>query len=253
MLAHATVSQPTTKILPFQSFDRPAPDLRFLFVNQAAEKFACGTAIFWEGDPAAYVFELTEGVLRVFKMLSDGRRTITGFLYPGDLIGLSFRERYLYSVEAVTPVRIRRFTRTRFQQEIAASPALRPLLLARLCDEMAAAQDQMVLLARKSAEERVCSFLLLVARRAGIRSKPQPVIDLPMTRLDMADYLGLTIETVSRIMSRLKDRGVIAPGGRHKVVFRDPAGLARLAGHSEGDDDRPYALSEGLRQDGTVD
>jgi CRP/FNR family transcriptional regulator, anaerobic regulatory protein len=100
---------------------------------------------------------------------------------------------------------------------------------------MAASQDQMVLLARKSAEERVASFLLAVARRLDRDLDPQPLVELPMTRLDMADYLGLTIETVSRTMSKLTAAGIIGQSGRHAVTLRRPAKLAALAGDTDQD------------------
>lgn len=213
--------------------DLEPPTLQSLFSRQPVEKFEPGTAVFWEGDEAAHVFEVVSGVLRIYKILSDGRRVITGFMYPGDLIGVSLKERYLYTAEAVTRIQVRRFARQRFQEEINRSPELRPQLFARLCDEMAAAQDQMVLLARKSAEERVCSFLLHIARRLDGEAASLTVVEIPMTRLDMADYLGLTIETVSRIMTRLTSRGVIAPSGRHAVVLRKKEKLAALAGEAD--------------------
>ncbi len=205
-----------------------------LFRRQASERFEPGAAVFWEGDAALHLFQIQEGVLRVYKIIGDGRRVITGFLYPGDLVGLSQRERYLYTAEAVTRVKLRRLARNRFDEEVNGSPILRPELFHRLSDEMAAAQDQMVLLARKSAEERVASFLVVMARRLAAGLHGQPVIELPMTRLDMADYLGLTIETVSRIMTRLTSRGVIAASGRHAITIRQPHKLEILAG--EGDD-----------------
>jgi CRP/FNR family transcriptional regulator, anaerobic regulatory protein len=176
--------------------------------------------------------------LRIYRILSDGRRAITGFLYPGDLIGVSLRDRYLYTAEAVTKTKVRRFARNRFQDKINESPDLRPQLFARLCDEMAAAQDQLVLLARKSAEERVSSFLLVIARRLSGDQRAAPVVEIPMTRLDMADYLGLTIETVSRTMTKLTSGGVITASGRHAIFIRKLAKLAALAGESdEGDND----------------
>src|SRR5579862_4424900 len=163
--AQATANYP----LPNPPFGSRA--LQALFNRQQLEKCEPGSAILWEGDEASHVFEVVQGVIRVFKILSDGRRVITGFLYPGDILGVSLRNRYLYSAEAVTPAQVRRFSRTRFQEEIDRSPELRPQFLACLCDEMAAAQDQMVLLARKSAEERVCSFLLLTFRRTKNEQK----------------------------------------------------------------------------------
>ena len=211
-------------------------DLAWLFNRQPVEKLEAGAALFWEGDQASHVFEVVEGVLRVYKILNDGRRVITGFLYPGDLVGLSLRDRYLYTAEAVTRTKVRRFARSRFDEEINRSPTLRPQLFARLCDEMAAAQDQMVLLARKSAEERVASFLLLIARRLSGNPQLPQIIEIPMTRLDMADYLGITIETVSRIMTRLTGRGVIAAKGRHTLVIRKPEKLEVLAGEADDRD-----------------
>lgn len=214
------------------------PNLQDLFSKQTVETFEAGTAVFWEGDAATHVFEVVEGVLRVFKIMSDGRRVITGFVYPGDLLGVSLRDRYLYTAEAVTKTKVRRFARTRFQDEINRSPDLRPQLFARLCDEMAAAQDQMVLLARKNAEERVSSFLLVIARRLSGDRQRAPVVEIPMTRLDMADYLGLTIETVSRTMSKLMGRGVIGASGRHSIVIHKLDRLAVLAGEGDDADDR---------------
>jgi CRP/FNR family transcriptional regulator, anaerobic regulatory protein len=218
-----------------------APTLQSLFGRQPIEKFEAGTAILWEGDAASHIFEVAEGVLRTFRILSDGRRVITGFLYPGDILGVSLKDRYLYSAEAVTRAQVRRFARSRFQEEINRSPELRPQLFSRLCDEMAAAQDQMVLLARKNAEERVCSFLLYTARRTNSDRQPTPVIEIAMTRLDMADYLGLTIETVSRTMSKLMSAGVIAPTSRHGLKILKFEKLVALAGDGYEEDKAGYA------------
>lgn len=243
MLSQETFAETAAPIRSLAVDRSDSPTLRSLFSRQPIEKFDVGTAVFWEGDEAAHVFEVVEGVLRVYKILGDGRRVITGFIYPGDLIGVSLKDRYLYTAEAVTKIKVRRFAHNRFQEEINRSPELRPQLFARLCDEMAAAQDQMVLLARKSAEERVSSFLLHIARRLIGEGKLAPIVEIPMTRLDMADYLGLTIETVSRIMTRLTSRGVIAPSGRHAIVVRKFDRLTALAGEIEQDDNRPAGAS----------
>ena len=184
--------------------------------GQLAESFSAGEALFWEGDQAGQIFDVLEGVLRVYKILPDGRRAIMGFIYPGDVLGVSFQDRYLFTAEAVTGVKVRRFSRGRFFSRVNELPALQPQLFALLCDEMSAAQDQMVLLGRKSAEERVVSFLLAIHRKCPADNE----IELPMSRLDMADYLGLTIETVSRMMTSLVRRGLIRATGRHRL---DPA------------------------------
>lgn len=226
------------------AIEAPHPTgLASLFCHQPVETFEAGTAVVWQGEAGRHVFEVVEGVLRVFRILSDGRRVITGFIYPGELLGVSLRDRYLYTAEAITPTKVRRFDRLRFQDKVNGSPELRPQLFARLCDEMAAAQDQMVLLARKSAEERVCSFLLSILRRTRHDDRNAALVPIPMTRLDMADYLGLTIETVSRIMTKLSSRGLIAPAGRHAVTVRNTAKLIQLAGDWGEDDTLHPSLS----------
>lgn len=235
MLAHRAELRPSVPAALSTPFPASEGTLHALFSHQPVERLDIGEALFWEGDAAKHVFEVTAGVLRIVRILSDGRRIITGFVYPGELLGVSFRNRYLYSVEAVTEVRVRRFARSRFEDELDRSPDLRPELFSRLCDEMAASQDQMVLLARKSAEERVASFLLALARRLGRDLDPQPILELPMTRLDMADYLGLTIETVSRTMSKLAGLGIVAQTGRHTLILRRPVKLAALAGDTDGE------------------
>jgi CRP/FNR family transcriptional regulator, anaerobic regulatory protein len=215
----------------------PGPTLTDLFNSQPIERFPAGAAIFWEGDEARQIFDVLEGVLRVCRIMSDGRRAIIGFIYPGDVMGVSFQSRYLFTAEAVTEVKVRRFARGRFFAMINESPALRPQLFAILCDEMSAAQDQMLLLGRKSAEERVVSFLLAIHRKRAADDE----IELPMSRQDMADYLGLTIETVSRMMTSLARRGLIAAGARHAVTLRKLKALREIAGHDEDEPAPPAA------------
>ena len=208
-----------------------------VFASVPRESLEVGEGLFWQGDRAQHVFEVTEGVLRIFKIIGDGRRVITGFLYAGDMVGLSLKDIYIYSAEAVTPVKVRRLTKKAFQDAIENAPELRPQLFALLCDEMAAAQDQMVLLSRKSAEERVCSFLMLIARRMHGAQQIGRIIQLPMSRQDMADYLGLTIETVSRTITRLISRGVITPNGRHAFDIAKPGKLLALCGDGDSYED----------------
>jgi CRP/FNR family transcriptional regulator, anaerobic regulatory protein len=231
MYSQTAVSVSRNPAVPRGGAVEPSPTLRDLFEGQPTETFAAGEALFWEGDESAQIFDVLEGVVRVYRIMSDGRRAIMGFIHPGDVLGLSFQSRYLFTAEAVTKVKVRRFARGRFFAMINESPALRPQLFAVLCDEMSAAQDQMLLLGRKTAEERVVSFLLAIHRKsaAGVE------IELPMTRQDMADYLGLTIETVSRMMTSLARRGLIASGARHTVVLRKLTALREIGGRDEND------------------
>ncbi|MCO5731682.1 helix-turn-helix domain-containing protein [Rhizobium sp. SSA_523] len=226
------------------SMKPPLATLDELFAAVPRESLDIGEGLFWQGDRAQHVFEIAEGVLRIFKIISDGRRVITGFLHAGDMVGLSLKDVYLYSAEAVTPVTVRRVTRRVFQEAIETSPDLRPQLFALICDEMAAAQDQMVLLSRKSAEERVCSFLLLIARRLNGDQALSRRIELAMSRQDMADYLGLTIETVSRTITKLVSRGVIAPNGRHAFDIAKPGKLLALCGDGDSYDSADAGTSK---------
>ena len=238
MYSQTTVSlaRYATHPLPFMGpIDQP-PTLKELFKGQQVESFSAREAVFWEGDQAGQIFDVLDGVLRVYRIMPDGRRAIMGFVYPGDIVGVSFQDRYLFTAEAVTDVKVRRFSRGRFFSLVNESPALRPQLFALLCDEMSAAQDQMLLLGCKSAEERVVSFLLAVHRKRPADNE----IELPMSRLDMADYLGLTIETVSRMLTSLCRRGLIHATGRHRIELRKLSVLREIAGGDDDEADTPY-------------
>lgn len=226
--------------------------LNALFSKQPAEHLNAGQSLFFEGDDASHVFEVLDGTLRIFRIISDGRRVITGFLDAGDIVGVSLRGRYLYTVEAITPSTVRRLRRPQFDAAVASSDELRPAVFARVCDEMAAAQDQMVLLSCKSAEERLCSFLVRYLKRTAIPGERRATIELPMTRQDMADYLGLTIETVSRTVTKLTAKGVLSfenPGLRHSIRVERPGMLAQLAGDGdEYEDPRRDLIVHGERR-----
>ncbi|HEX2146712.1 MAG TPA: helix-turn-helix domain-containing protein [Pseudorhizobium sp.] len=207
--------------------------LHSLFAKQPVESFSAGQILFFEGDVAKSVFEVVQGTLRILRILPDGRRVITGFLHAGDMLGISFKSHYIYTAEAIDQVIIRRLSRKVFQDEVANSAELRPAVFNQMSDEMAAAQDQMVLLSTKNAEERLCSFLLKELQRAIGTGTRESLVALPMTRLDIADYLGLTIETVSRTMTKLINKGVLTASGRHAVKILRRGLLAQLAGDGD--------------------
>ncbi|HLH49177.1 MAG TPA: helix-turn-helix domain-containing protein [Roseiarcus sp.] len=237
MYSQTAISASRSPAVPFVPPGEQIPALRDLFRGLPTETFAAGEALFWEGDEAGQVFDVLEGVLRVYRIMADGRRAIMGFIHPGDVMGVSFQSRYLFTAEAVTEVKVRRFARGRFFTMINETPALRPQLFAILCDEMSAAQDQMLLLGRKTAEERVVSFLLAIHRKSSAGAE----IELPMSRQDMADYLGLTMETVSRMMTSLARRGLIAAGARHSVTLRKLTTLREIAGQEDDEATPPAA------------
>jgi CRP/FNR family transcriptional regulator len=196
------------------------------------QKKAPGETLFAEGDDADSVYEVVDGMLRLYKLLPDGRRLITGFLSAGHLLGLGPEGTCVYTAEAITDVTVCRYTRTGFERLIDEVPGMAKRLLAVASHELSAAQNQMLLLGRKSATEKVASFLLLMADRQG--SEGVDAVNVPMTRSDIADYLGLTIETVSRTLSKLKQDGLIALWTSARIEIRDREQLEELAA-GEGD------------------
>ena len=196
----------------------------------SAQDFLAQQTIFYESDPADTLFNVTRGCVRLSKMLADGRRQVTGFLLPGDFLGLAYYESYAYTAEAIGPVRVCVFPRDKFQALLGEFPKFERRLLSRASNELASAQDQLLLLGRKGAKEKLASFLLLLSRRAKSRGDTTPELDLPMTRTDIADYIGLTTETVSRTFTKLVEQGVITLTSPQHVVIDRHEVLQDLAG-----------------------
>lgn len=191
---------------------------------------AHGQPVFFEADPAAHLFVITNGCVKLYKLLADGRRQITGFLFPSDFLGIALRDRYAYSAEAVTASTLCRFRRDRLEALLKEFPSLERRLLGIASNELAAAQDQMLLLGRKTAEEKLGSFLHGLSRRAALRGLMSDRLDLPMTRADIADYLGLTVETVSRCFTRLRNRELVDFDTPQAMRINNAAALATLSG-----------------------
>jgi len=188
--------------------------------------------VFYEGDPANNVYEVVRGTLKLFKLLPDGRRQITGFLSPGHLVGVAHDECYLYTAEAITEVELSSYPRAQFDRLIDQVPGFARRLLSATCDELRVAQDQMILLGRMEAIEKVAHFLLTLTN--GRAREGGDEIFVPMSRSDIGDYLGLTTETVSRTLTILRHDGVIALPTPSRIVLQDRKRLERLA---EGETD----------------
>lgn len=191
-----------------------------------------GETLTREGDPARHLFNITAGSVRVFKLLPDGRRQIMGFLFAGDLLGLTAGDEFAFSAEAVEDMTACRFKRPAYRALVKDSPALEAALLERANHELAAAHNQMVLLGRKTAQERLATFLLDLPSKDPARFDGPNHVRLPMSRSEIADYLGLTIETVSRVLTKLKTQGLIQLTSLNDVTIVHPAALRRIA---EGD------------------
>lgn len=187
-----------------------------------------GETIVFEGDEAQCVYSLTSGLLRLSKLLPDGRRQIAGFLFPGDFLGITLEEDHAFTAEAIAPSTLCKFPRRHFEAFMADHPALERRLYAVAAHELAAARQQLVLLGRKTATERLASFLLMLDGRCHAAGGGD-AIELPMSRADMADYLGLRIETVSREFSTLRAGRVIQLITRQSFRIIDRERLEQLA------------------------
>lgn len=200
-----------------------ADEVRRLTAILSSVELAAGEPIVNEGDPADFVYTLTAGTIRLYKLLADGRRSVTGFLFPGDFLGVSHQDTYGFSAEAITPATLCQFPRTKLEALLQEIPTLEHRLFARASEEMTLMQEQIVLLGRKTAAERVASFFRGLAARQVKRYLPANPVSVPMTRTDIADYLGLTTETVSRTITQLKNRKLISiePGSRIRIEDED--------------------------------
>lgn len=204
-------------------------DLRGLRECGRTAVLPAGKALFYEGDHAVSVHNVISGVVRLSKLLPDGRRQITGFMFPGDFLGITLEDEHAFTAEAVTDAELCRFSRGRFDDFVARQPRLERRLYALAAHELAAARQQLVLLGRKTASERIASFLLMLADRQRGLDGGESILHLPMSRTDIADYLGLRIETVSRELTALKSSRMVQFLSTHEVRLLDRAALEERA------------------------
>ncbi len=189
-----------------------------------------GRRLFDEGDPAAHYFIVTDGTMMVFKEAHDGRRQITGFLYPGDMLGLNHHQRYAYSAEALGDVIVCQYPIAAMNGLFREFPDMEHWLLRHCSDELASAHDQMFLLGRKTAMEKIATFLWFQMHRMRRRRPDATRLELSMSRREIADYLGLTVETVSRTLTRLRRDGTIRTAGKQVIDVLDADELSERAG-----------------------
>jgi len=166
--------------------------------------------LFVAGEAQSHVYQVLEGVLSIYELLPDGRRQVVTFCYPGDLIGADSMERLAHNAESLCAARVRCIPLKAMNKLISSEPGFSHALLNVLSTELAETRDQMLSLGRKSAREKVATFLLRISRRNQREGNDETQLHLPMTRAEIADYLGLTIETVSRNFTKLKVAGVIS-------------------------------------------
>jgi CRP/FNR family transcriptional regulator, nitrogen fixation regulation protein len=181
----------------------------------ATMAYPCNSEIFGEGEPAEYLYKVISGSVRTYKILSDGRRQVGGFYLPGEIFGLEFADEHTLSAEPISDAKVLVVKRSALNALAGRDPSIAQQLFALTGRELHRVQDRILLLI-KNAQERVASFLLEMAERASGN-----VVELSMSRQDIADYLGLTIETVSRTLSSLETAAAIEVPTSRRIVLRN--------------------------------
>ena len=195
-------------------------------VSSTEFKYIRGTEIFGEAEPADYIFQVIEGAVRSHKLLSDGRRQIGAFHLVGDIFGLENGDFHRFTAEAIVDTTVRLMKRESLERVAKTDFAMIRSLLRMTTDNLQHAENHLLLLGRKTSLERVAAFLLEMDRRLPAGD----VMALPMCRRDIADYLGLTLETVSRAISKLHKKGYLRFLGQtqREIVVLNRAGMAGL-------------------------
>ena len=187
--------------------------------------YEAGQTVIWAGDQMDFVASVVSGVASLTQTMEDGRTQMVGLLLPSDFVGRPGRKDVAYDVTATTDLVMCCFRKRPFEDMMVRTPHISQRLLEMTLDELDAAREWMLLLGRKTAREKIASLLAIVARRSNTASGPmisgRLTFDLPLTREAMADYLGLTLETVSRQISALKKDGVIQLEGKRHIVVPD--------------------------------
>jgi CRP/FNR family transcriptional regulator, nitrogen fixation regulation protein len=189
----------------------------------APMQFARNEEIYGESEPADYLYKIVSGTVRTYRVLSDGRRQIGAFYLSGDMFGLESGAEHSFSAEAITNATVLVIKRSAVTALAGRDMSVAQQLLAMTAQELARVQVHLMLLI-KTAQERVAGFLLEMAERADGEDE----VDLPMSRQDIADYLGLTIETISRTLTQLENSAAIALPTSRRIVLRNRAALRQL-------------------------
>jgi CRP/FNR family transcriptional regulator, nitrogen fixation regulation protein len=173
--------------------------------------------IYGEDEPAEYLYQVISGAVRTYKLLADGRRQIGAFHLPGDVFGLESGTAHRLAAEAIIDTTVRLVTRRSLEQAATTDVQVARKLWTMTAGDLRHAEDHMLLLGRKTAMERVATFLLEMDRRLAVAG----MMALPMCRRDIGDYLGLTLETVSRALSQLHSQGVLGFSGARQIMLRN--------------------------------
>ena len=203
-------------------------DLRHFAGISSEKKFSNKQVIFLQSDEGKRLYNITEGNVKIYQLLQDGRVQIIGFLYPGDFFGSYKKGKYNYSANAIGDVAVCEFKEDVLNNHMDENPELSRELLNMTTNELILAQDRVKVLGKLTATERVANFISNISKqRARIKWQDNP-ISLPMSRQDIADYLGLTIATVSREITNLKISSTIKMISTNQIYLNDKTKLAEL-------------------------
>lgn len=203
------VAERWTAFTPYQACPQASVTLYDHMARAPLRGIEAKDHIFTEGDPKSHVYQVVTGAVCLYKVLPDGRRQVIDFAYGGDIIGLGLGAYELYNAQATVATRVRCLPISALQGIARQDPAIAMRMCEALSDELTAIRDHLVCVVQRSATERLVTFLLALSRRNAARGRDPEVLELPMTRTDIGDFLGLTIETVSRTFSKLKAMGLI--------------------------------------------
>ncbi|MGE0767463.1 MAG: Crp/Fnr family transcriptional regulator [Hyphomicrobiaceae bacterium] len=202
------------------------------FASGATRTLKAKDHLFCEGDEATHVFYVEAGLVCIYRMISDGRRQVLDFAHPGDIVGLGALSIHAASAQATAYTRLRCLSRKHLNDLAARDPRLSARLYETLSEELSATREHLFAVSQCNATERLASFLLSLSRRNARRGEDATEIVLPMMRADIADFLGLTIETVSRTFTKLRCEGLIDIEHCVLVTIRDADSLAFVAAGS---------------------
>ncbi|MBB3995263.1 CRP/FNR family transcriptional regulator [Sulfitobacter undariae] len=209
-----------------------ADELSLLDAIKTYRSFSAGDPILWRGEPVEFLASVVSGVATLSKTLEDGRTQMVGLLLPSDFIGRPGRMEIAFDVTATTDVVLCCFDRKPFEKLLMETPHIAQRLMELALDELDAARDWMLLLGRKTAREKIATFIELLERRSNSDAAQRiRTLPLPMTRDQIASYLGLTLETVSRQFSSLKKEGVINFSDRRTLTICDLPALQDATGN----------------------
>jgi CRP/FNR family transcriptional regulator, nitrogen fixation regulation protein len=226
-IRHPAVTRPSPAVMHSHCGDAAGttPLDQSLQLMGAVISYPRNSEIFGENEPADYLYKVVSGSVRTYKILSDGRRQVGGFYLRGEIFGLEFADAHALSAEAISDAKVLVVKRSAINALANRDAAIARQLFGLTGRELSRAQDRILLLI-KSAQERVASFLLEMAGRVV----PGAAIELPMSRQDIADYLGLTIETISRTLTALESAGTIDLPTSRRIVLRNRPALNRMHG-----------------------